>query len=226
LDLYGAKAFSCAGSLVSEEGLKVSLSPAQDPAPFLADTEEQAAAQSFQSKLLRYRLVNYEQVRGSRIDCSAFVPEMRDEARAWLAPIRDCRELTDSVFEEISRHSREAAGARFLDPKCVVAEAALFFCHKPGTEYFFVAELAGKVNALLAGRHEEPNLSAKRVGLLLRELGLYGDRVAQGYQIVLTDVARRRIHQLASDYRVPSLEDRVRRCDFCPEESATSERTQ
>ena len=52
----------------------------------------------------------------------------------------------------------------------MVAEAALFFCHKPDTAHFFVGELAEKVNALLTGRHEESQLSAKGVGLVLREL--------------------------------------------------------
>ena len=34
LDLYGAKAFSCEGPLMVQDGLKVSLSPAQDPPLF------------------------------------------------------------------------------------------------------------------------------------------------------------------------------------------------
>jgi len=226
LDLYGAKAFSCAGFRRDDTGLKASLSPARDPLPILTDAEEAAIAQSFQSRLLRYRMTYREKVRERKVDCSAFVPEMREEARTWLAPICDCPELTKSVFEEILRQSREAAGTRFFNPRCVVAEAALFFCHKPDTKHFFIGELAEKVNALLAGRHEESNLSAKQVGLVLRELGVHGERVAQGYKIGLTDAVRERIHQLALDYRVLSVEDRVRRCRFCPEGFATPKRKQ
>jgi hypothetical protein len=226
LDLYGAKAFSCGDSLMDEHGLRVSVSPTQDSLPYLTDLEEQVIAQSFQARLLRYRLVHYERVRGNTIDCSAFIPEMREEASSWLAPIFDCRELSKSVFEEILRQSREAAEARFFDPKCVVVEAALFFCHKPDAGHFFVGELAEKINDLLLGRHEESKVSPKRVGLVLRELGLYGERVAEGYKIVLTDVVRKRIHQLAFDYRVLSLEDGVRRCSYCREERAASQRPQ
>ena len=108
----------------------------------------------------------------------------------------------------------------------MVVEAALFFCHKPDAGYFFVGELAGKINDLLQGRHEESKLSAKKVGLVLRELGIYGDRVAEGYKIVLTDVLKERVHQLAADYRVLSLEDGVRRCGYCREETAASQRLQ
>ena len=226
LDLYGAKAFSCGDSLVNEHGLRVSVSPAHDPLPFLTDSEEYVIAQSFQAKLLRYRMVHYERVRDSKIDCRAFVPEMRDEALTWLAPIFDCRELGKSVFEEILRQSQEAAGARFFDPRCVVVEGALALCHKTDARHFFVGELAETVNALLKGRHGETNLSPKRVGLVLRELGVHGDRVAEGYKIVLNDVLRERIHQLAFDYRVLSLEDGVRRCRYCREESAAPQVTQ
>ncbi len=226
LDLYGGKAFSCEDSLVDEHGLRVSVSPAQDPLPFLTDSEEQVVAQSFQARLLRYRMVHYERVRDKEVDRRAFVPEMRDEALTWLAPIIDCRELSKSVFEEILRQSRQAAEARFFDPKCVVAEAALSFCHKADAAHFFVGELAERVNALLKGRHEECDLSAKRVGLVLRDLGVHGDRVAEGYKIVLTDVVRERIHQLAFDYRVLSLEDGARRCRYCRGEGAASQRPQ
>jgi len=226
LDLYGARAFSCEGSQTDDGGLKASLSPAQDPLPILTDAQETAIAQSFQSRLLRYRMTHHKEVREQEVDCSAFVPEMREEARTWLAPIYDCPELTKPVFEEILRQSREAAGARFFDPRCVVAEVALFFCHKPGTKHFFIGELAEKVNVLLTGRHEESNLSAKQVGLVLRELGVHGERVAEGYKVGLTDVVRQRVHQLAFDYRVLSAEDGVRRCRFCPERVAASKRIQ
>jgi len=200
---------------MDEHALKVSLSPAQDPLPFLTDVEEQVVAHSLQSRLLRYRMVHYEKVRDANIDCSEFIPQMREDARTWLAPICECPQLRKSVFEEILRQSQEAAGARFFDPKCLVAEAALFFCHKPKTAHFFVGELAETVNLLLRGRHEDCDLSAKKVGLVLRELGVRGERVAEGYKIVLTDFIRERIHQLAFDYRVLSVEDGVRRCRFC-----------
>jgi hypothetical protein len=223
LDLYGAKAFSCGDCLVDGYGLRVSISPAQDPLPFLTDSEERVVAQSFQARLLRHRLVHYETVRAHTIDCNAFIPEMRDEASSWLAPIFDCRELSKSVFEEILRQSREAAGARFFDPKCVVVEAAFFFCHKPDPTHFFVGELAEKVNDLLKGRHEESNLSDKKAGLVLRDLGVYGERVAAGYKITVTDAVREQIHQLAFDYQVPPVCDGVRRCRYCREIPASSE---
>jgi hypothetical protein len=215
LDLFGGKAFSCEDYPGVESGLRVSSSPTPGPLPTLSDEQEQLIARHFQTRLLRYRMANYDKVRGRRLDARAFVPEMREPASTWLAPIVDCPELSESVYAEILRQSREAAGARFFDPKCVVVEAALFFCHDPDPAHFFVGDLAKKVNDLLKGRHEESNLSDKKAGLVLRELGVYGERGAAGYKIVVTDALREQIHQLAFAYQVPPAVDGVRRCRYC-----------
>lgn len=215
LDLFGGKAFSCEDFSDVASGLRVSLSPTPGPLPTLSDEQEQLIARNFQARLLRYRIANYDKVRGRKIDASAFVPEMREPASTWLAPIVDCPELSESIYAEILRQSQEAAGARFFDPKCVVVEAALFFCHDPDPAHFFVGDLAQKVNDLLKGRHEESNLSDKKAGLVLRELGVYGERVAAGYKIVVTDALREQIHQLAFAYQVPPAVDGVLRCRYC-----------
>lgn len=215
LDLYGGKAFSSDNFPADVNGLVISISPPHDSLPALADSQERIVAQNFQSKLLRHRMVDYERVRSKGIDTSPFVPEMRDVAHSWLSPIADYPELFKSVFAEILCQSREAAGARFLEPKPVVVEAALFFCHKPDVTQFFVGELAQKINALLLGRHEESKPTAKKVGLVLRELGIHGQRVTEGYKVTLTEVVRQRIHQLAVDYQVPTLDSGVSRCREC-----------
>jgi hypothetical protein len=226
LDVHGARAFSSEDVPLEQPGLTVSLTSAQDPPPFLVDADEQHISQEFQAKLLRYRMVHYREVRNCKMDNNALVPEMRQEAHTWLAPICDCPELRKPVFEEILRQSREAAGARFFDPNCVVTEAALFFCHKPNTTQFFVGDLADTANLLLQGRHEDPNLSAKAAGSTLRKLGLYGGRVAAGYKVVLTDGVRQQIHRLAHDYQVASVQDGVRRCRFCTGKMAASKKIQ
>jgi hypothetical protein len=226
LDVYGARAFSCENFSREEHGLMVSLAPAQDMPSFLSDADEQRIACDLQAMLLHYRMVHYREVRDRNIDCKAFVPEVRLEAHTWLAPICDWPELSRVVEAEFLRQSREVAGARLLEPKCVATEAALFFCHKPGTAHFFVGQLTETMNLLLRGRHEESTLSAKGVGSVLRELGLYGERVAEGYKIVLTDAVRARIHRLAHELNVASVQDRVRRCRFCSVEKATSKGVQ
>lgn len=217
LDLYGAKAFACDDFPSDAYGVRASVFPAQDALPFLSDAKEDDIASRLQAMLLRYRMTRRDQVGNSRIECSEFVPEMREEAGSWLAAIQGCPKLNASVRQEILRQSQEAAEERFFDPKCVVIEAALLFCHKPDTECFFVGEVAETVDALLRGRHEEYELSAKKAGSVLRDLGIRGKRVAEGYRIDLTGTVRERIHKLAYSYQVLSIADGVQRCSHCRE---------
>jgi hypothetical protein len=222
INAYGAKGFSIDSEFSNGIGVRLSLSPAKGPLPILTDADEKRVTNDFQAKLLRYRMVNYWRVLDAQIDAQSFVPEMQDEVRAWLAPIFGCANLQKSVSDSLLQRSREAEGARFADDRCVVAEAALFFCHKENTKHFFVAELADHVNALLNGRHEDRTLTDKKVGLLLRALGLYPYRIVQGYRIVLTEGIRDQIHRIAGAYQVISMLDGVARCPHCPNSTGTS----
>ncbi len=216
-DLYGAKVLACDDRPPDSRGLSVTLSPIYTPVPLFTDAQERAAAEIFQAKLLRYRLVKYTQVRDAAIDVTAFGPELQELAHAWLTPLRDCPELTESVSCELLRQERELVGDRYSDPRCIVAEAALCSCHTAGVNEVFVSELAESANALLVGRHEDPALSAKKVGAILRQLGIPTERVARGYKVELGQRVRERIHQVAVAYGVLSV-DGVRRCEICPQE--------
>lgn len=215
LNVYGAKAFSADPELADGIGLHLSLSPAQDPLPTLTDADEETFASDFQARLLRYRMVNYRGVRDAQIDSRNFVPAMRDEVRAWLAPICDCPDLQKSVTSALLQKSQNLEGNRVSDDRCVIIEAALFFCHQENAEHVFVGELAEYVNALLKGRHEDRSLTDKKVGLLLSAVGIRAHRVVKGYRIALSDSVRQQIHRIAHAYQVLSTQDGVARCCHC-----------
>jgi hypothetical protein len=215
LNAYGAKAFSADPELADGIGVHLSLSPAQDSLPTLTDADEEELANDFQARLLRYRMVNYRGVRDAQIDSRNFVPAMRDEVRAWLAPICDCPDLQTSVASALLQKSRNLEGNRVSDDRCVIIEAALFFRHKEDTEHVFVGELAEYVNALLKARHEDRTLTDKKAGSLLRALGIHAERVVKGYRFVLTESVRQRIHSIAHAYQVLSTQDGVARCCHC-----------
>ena len=155
------------------------------------------------------------QVQQTEIENLQLEPAIRDEALTWLAPTCDCAQLKDAVLQAFSQRSGEIAGARFSDLKCIALEGALFFCHKPRTARFFIGELAQTMNALLIGRHEEVEVSARKAGSLLSSLGLVGERVTQGFKIGLTSTTRERIHSLARAYRVLPMQDEVILCKYC-----------
>jgi hypothetical protein len=211
----GAKALASTPEFANGAGVRISLAPVQQALPTLTNAEETEIAGDFQAKLLRFRMVNYQRVCDAEVDTRVFVPAMRDEVRAWLAPICDCPDLYKVVSNFLLQQSREADGDRMSDDRCVVAEAALFFCHRPDTGHFFVGELAEMVNALLTGRHDDRVLTDKKVGLLLRALGIRGERVVRGYKVSLTDAVRGQIHRLAEAYQVVPTQDGVARCSYC-----------
>jgi hypothetical protein len=181
----------------------------------LTDAAEREITADFQSRLLRFRMINHQRVSDAEVDTRDFVPTMREEVRAWLAPLLDCPDLRKSVISSLLQQSQEVKGDRLSNDQCLVAEAALFFCHKPDTGHFFIGELAEIVNALLKGRHEDRLLSDKKVGLLLRALGIHGERAVQGYRVLLTDSVREQIHGIAHAYQVLPVEDGIARCGHC-----------
>jgi len=120
------------------------------------------------------------------------------------------------VSGALLQRSRDVEGDRLSDDPCLVAEGALFFCHKADTDHFFVRDLAEIVNASLKGRHEGRTLTDKKVGLLLRALGIRAHRVVKGHRISLTDEVREQIHRIAGTYQVLSVQDGVARCRLFP----------
>ncbi|MGH9504094.1 MAG: hypothetical protein ACRD20_14680 [Terriglobales bacterium] len=184
--------------------------------PTLTDEIETETANDLQAKLLRYRMVNHQRVCDARIETRDFVPAVRDEGRAWLAPIRDHPDLLQSVTSTLLQHSQQIGEERFVDDTCLAAEAALFFCHKADTEHFFVGDLAERVTALLEGRHEDRAVTDRKAGSLLGELGIRGERITKGYRIRLTDAVRQQIHRIAHDYQVLPAKDGIARCRHCP----------
>jgi hypothetical protein len=212
---YGAKAIASAFEPSERLIVQLSLTPMQELRSILTVADEKRIANDFQAKLLRYRLVNRRDMSDVQIDVGDFVSAMRDEVRAWLAPISNCPELCQAVRTFLLQLSRDSEKEMITDDRCVVAEAALVFCHTANIDHFLIAELAGAVNDLLIGRHEDRTLSSKKVGTLLRTLGITAQRMVKGYTVFLTDDVRKEIHQIASAYRVASALDGVERCQYC-----------
>ena len=58
-------------------------------------------------------------------------------------------------------------------------------------------------------------LTDKKAGLLLRALGISGERVAKGYRVSLGNAVREHIHSVAKSYQVVSTQDGMVRCNYC-----------
>jgi hypothetical protein len=226
LDLYGAKAFSVDLGSAEGPGLKLYIPPSPEPLPLLTEEAEMKICADLQPKLLRYRMVYHHRVQNAEVDSSKFVPLPCEEVRTWLAPLCECPDLRQAVSTYLLGQIEDEAGSRFTDFRCVVAEGALSFCHEPDQRQFFIRELADRANALLLGRHHEIPLTDRKVGSVLRDLGVDAQRVAEGFKVVLTESVRERIHFIARCHRVLSLQGGVVRCRHCPGGNAKEPVTQ
>ena len=116
------------------------------------------------------------------------------------------------------------SAARYEDPKALVAEAALMFCHRKGAKEFLVRELAEKVNDLLVGRHAGFKLEDRKVGSLMRKLGIQAERRTQGYLVKLYPSVRERIHRIAAAYQSLPFQRRQNvRCAYCESQAPSLE---
>jgi hypothetical protein len=215
LDLYGAKAFSRGAGSMAGLGIEVSISPSPQRRALLTEAAEEEIAADLQGSLLHYRMVYHRCVRSAKVDCETFFPMTYEKVHTWLAPLCDCPDLRGRISNYLLELSQDAAGHRFTDLRCVVAEGALSFCHEPDRLEFFIRELSERVNALLTGRHEDTVLTDKKAGLVLRDLGIRAQRVTAGYKVPLSEACRERIHSIARSYQALSLQDGVVRCRYC-----------
>jgi hypothetical protein len=217
---YGARVLFSDPNGVNASDLRVHFVPTAGAFPELKDDAERTIAADFQAKLLRYRMLHFNTVRDSNFEFAEVDPAMQDDARSLLTPLIDCGDLRASILSSLLSRSKEVSGARFTELDCLVIEAALCFCHDSSKSEFFVKDVTDAVNAILMGRHEELVISSKTVGTALRGLGLFAERVTKGYRVSLTDGNRERIHRLAGDYNVASIQEGAR-CDQCGRTDAT-----
>ena len=215
LHTCGAKAISSRADSTNAAGVRVVLSPTTGQIPVLSDAEQKRVFDEFQPQLLRYRELHWWKVRNSQPDVAPSMAALRDEVCGWLAPLLDSSDLQKPVLEYFSQRGRGVVEDRLTDELCVAAEAALFFCHRENTHAFFVRELADRINQLLQGRHELGDLTDKKAGMLLRELGIPSHRVVKGFKVSLSSAIREQIHAVARAYRAASIMEGVVRCGHC-----------
>ncbi len=214
MDIFGARALHC-HSPSQGIGLSVSVDPARHHLPCLTENDEQQQSHFFQERLLSYRMRHYSGVQDNEIDCDESYLGFHNEMKAWIGALPRGSDVKHSVINAFAERREESLSRRFEDPRCLVAEAALLFCHKDSVKHFYVGELGERVNDLLAGRHVHLKLEDRKIGSVLKNLGIHANRVTKGYRVTLTPKIRQRIHAVATAYRVLSTQPSVVRCDDC-----------
>jgi hypothetical protein len=95
------------------------------------------------------------------------------------------------------------------------------FCHTPDAKHFLVRELAEKVNDLLIGRHADFKVEDRKIGSVLKALGVIKRRVTKGFRVDLTAETRNHLHHIGNVYQVLSAQAEVKSCAECKTKNAS-----
>ena len=203
--------------LFGDAALQINLAPSRARLPIVSAKTQQEIATELQPQLLAYRLKNIAKVRESEFDLPTFASPIRILARVLGACIVDAPELQAGLVPLLEEHQERMRGERWIDLRCVVIEALLYYCHNGEKDRVHVGEIADVVGAILKGRGETPPSDPKPIGGILRLLQFSPKRDSKGYAIRLTEEVRREVHRLTSDYEVAAVQEGVALCPHCLE---------
>ena len=213
--LYAAQ--SGQGDEFTDGSLQIHISPTVRALPPLTMDGEQEIAAQFQPRLLAYRLANYDKVLCNAFDAPELTGNIRESARNLGCCIIGAPELQAGVMSLLRAQEELALSAQVWRPECVVLEALLVLCHETGHESVLIGEVTKLVNGILTGRGESLELQPRKLGHILRSLGVFTQRGAKGYGFYLSNDAKRHLHELAVAYRVPSVSIATEGCSHCAE---------
>lgn len=184
--------------------------------------EARQLADSFQPRLMRYRLSQHRLVANSRFDRPKFAPDTRLLARMLGTTVEGSPELQGRIADALSQIDEQCKVQQSQGLGSVILEALLALCHehKPRALIFEITKLA---NGILLGRHEDLELTPKAVGgIIRRKLGLWTERRGAGYELQLIGETPKLIHQLAAANNVLSMQEPLDDCPWCNEHSDPS----
>lgn len=187
---------------IGQGAVEIPITPTRQSLPILEKCVQEEITDEFQSKLLRFRLTNYNQVRNSKYDVAQFESSARGIARSLGMCVSGEPKLQEAIPPLLKARNEELRAdlecSQYLNR--FVAEAMLFFCHEEGSKSLYVREITSQVNFLLKKDGEMLTLTPKQVGNKLKAMGITTKRLnAMGRGIQLLSPIRQRIHRLARD---------------------------
>jgi len=225
VDSFGVKVVAASEPAVRlENAVNVAIPLHQTaPAPSWDDAGLRTLAPEFQGQLLGYRLEHMKEVAASDWDVPEFLSPLREIARS-LGRCLCSRKLREDLVELLRAEEEELRAAWSVDDRTIAIEALLLACHnrdsqgegQPPKDRLYVGEAAEIANGILKLRSEQPWLTARRCGELLRAVGLPTrrmDKAGRGWR--LDEKTREKIHELAKNYGVRSISQAFEGCPHC-----------
>ncbi len=181
----------------------------------LTPEAEQQIARDFQPRLLSYFFRNYSASRPSPADGTGLSFSMRELGRNLAACTPGDESHQTAVLNALKIQDRASQVTRWTDLDSVTVESVLAFDHANKHEPY-VGEITATASDILRERGGDANLAAKKVGTRLRLMQLLPEpRDRKGYRLLLTEPVRRRVHDLAFAYDVPTVQNGLAGCPLC-----------
>jgi hypothetical protein len=197
--------------------LRIPITPARVLVSSSDEQREAAVIEDVQNQMLSYRVVHFGKVQASDFDAPKFSGSIRGLARSLGACIVDAPDLQASLVMQLQGHDEALRLDRISHIHSVLVEALLVCCHERRPAVY-VKQIADVANIILSRQGELFELSAREAGGKLKTLGFRTTRLdSAGRGLYVLGENCRRIHELGTLYRVPSLKERLPGCPHCRE---------
>ncbi len=197
-----------ADAALASRALFISMRPSSKRLEVLDEVARRQLIQEFQPRLLAFRfeylsrVKRYHHLPKEMLDLT---PRMKQIARVLLAPLQGDVNGKSKLISILRDRDRDVRITRTLEPEWLVAEALFRICHLQVSGAgracnTLVGGVANDVNEFLHDRGEGFKLSARKIGAVLRSLGIMTMRLGNLGRGMVVDLSfLRKVHQLARD---------------------------
>ena len=179
----------------------VSMLPSGNETQPFDDIAIRQIAQRFQPELLMFRFTNYSTVKSFRLPSRTlqdFTPRMKQLALALVAPIQDDTESASVVLSALRERDRDSELERALEPEWLAATILFELIHEGPLHSILVGGIASSINEKLKFRGEGFRISARKVGAVLKSLGLRTESLGcLGRGLLFAPAMNKQIHTVA-----------------------------
>jgi hypothetical protein len=197
-DVFGPKVIAsslppCESGLASR-AIVISMVPSERVLQKLDPEAMERLASEFQPRLLMFRL-RHQSSSFPQLDAANLTPRIRDMARALAAPLAGAPELQERLLAHFENRDHEARIDRASGPEAIILQAVFRLCHHHNG-HMSVSRIAAEAERVAAEVGEWQRFAPRRVGNILRSLGLPTSRLGSWGRGVRLEEVRKPVHAL------------------------------
>ena len=179
----------------------VSMLPSRKETQPLDDIAMCQIEHRFQPELLMFRFTNYSSAKSFQLPSGMLqdiTPRMKQVALALVAPIQDDTESASVVLLALRGRDHDSEIERALEPEWLAATILFELIHEGPVHSILVGGIAASINEKLKFRGEDFRISARKIGSVLKSLGLKTETLGSlGRGLLFTPAMNTQIHAVA-----------------------------